>query len=70
MGLILFLMFGWFYLLFRIGFSLLRFLGSFLILILIFFILAKVIILGLWLSGVAVLALVGWLVYRGVSGQI
>lgn len=70
MGLILFLMFGWFYLLFRIGFSLLRFLGSFLILILIFFVLAKVIILGLWLSGVAVLALVGWLVYRGVSGQI
>lgn len=70
MGLILFLMFGWFYLLFRIGFSLLRFLGSLFILLLIFFILAKVIILGLWLSGVAVLALVGWLVYRGVSGQI
>lgn len=70
MGLILFLIFGWFYLLFRIGFSLLRFLGSFFVLLLVFFILAKVIILGLWLSGIAVLALVGWLVYRSVSGQI
>ncbi|MCV3740921.1 hypothetical protein OF387_06750 [Lentilactobacillus hilgardii] len=70
MGLILFLMFGWMYLLFRIGFSLLRFFGGFIGLILIFFILTKVIIWGFWLTGVATLALFGWLTYRFISSRV
>ncbi|MCT3399377.1 hypothetical protein [Lentilactobacillus hilgardii] len=70
MGLILFLMFGWMYLLFRIGFSLLRFFGGFIGLILIFFILTKVIIWGFCLTGVAALAFFGWLAYRFISSRV
>lgn len=70
MGLLLLLMLGWLYLLVRIGFSLLRFFGGFLGLILILFIFTKVIILSLWLAVAAFLGFVGWLVYRTISGRV
>ncbi|MFD1124230.1 hypothetical protein ACFQ22_02475 [Lentilactobacillus raoultii] len=70
MGLLLLLMFGWIYLLVRIGFSILRFFGGFLGLILILLIFAKVVILGLWLAVAAFLGFVGWLVYRTISGRV
>lgn len=70
MGLLFLLMLGWLYLLVRIGFSLLRFFGGFLGLILILFIFTKVIILSLWLAVVASLGFIGWLVYRTISGRV
>lgn len=67
MALLFFLIFGCFYLLLKIGFSIIRFFGGILALLIIVAIFTRIIIWGFWLGGIALVVFVAWLGYEMIT---